>query len=223
VRSFREVRRLLIDHLRYRSKKELERLHQLYKPARVERKTDDLPAVDSGSEEYSDTESLPSNDFSDKLSENVPISEDEEEYSVAGFDSDAEMPYEQVPWKQRSRDGVSSRTKQIEGLPIKLPDGTIQKSTKMLLVTDSDLSSNEESEEESVPRESETRVEDVTTGARFGRAAIVDIVGKSSRKERVEAAKEQIAGICQDILADPENSVCEHNRYLTPFVENSII
>jgi nucleolar complex protein 3 len=193
-------------------------LHKLYRPTKAERKIDDLPAVNSGSEEYSDTESLLSDGFSDQQFEDVPISEDEdeEEYSAAGFDSDKEMPYEQVPRKQRSRDGVSARTKQIEGLPIKLPDGTIRKSTKMLLMTDSELSSNEESEEESIPRESETRVEDVTTGARFGRAAVVDIVGKPSRKERVEAAKEQIASICQEILADPENSVCEHHSHLTP-------
>ncbi|CAE7127135.1 unnamed protein product [Rhizoctonia solani] len=49
-------------------------------------------------------------------------------------------------------------------------------------------------------------IEDVATGARFGRPAVRDIVSQKSRKARIEAAKEQLASICQDIMAEPENS-----------------
>lgn len=60
------------------------------------------------------------------------------------------------------------------------------------------------------------KVEDVSTGARFGRPAVIDIIGNKSRTARIQGAKDQIAGICQEIIADPENSV----RFLfwTPFM-----
>lgn len=195
----------------FRSKKELERLHQLYKPTRAEGiKNDDLPSLNSSDEEYSDMEWSQFDGPSSEESEGVPSPEDNEGASEVESDSDVEMPYEQEPRKRRpSWDEIDTRTKQIKGLPTKLPDGTIKKSAKILVMSDSELSSDEESEEEFTPGVPETRVEDVTTGARFGRAAVVDIIGKSSRRERIEAAKEQIATICQEILAEPENSVCE--------------
>lgn len=120
------------------------------------------------------------------------------------------MPYEQLPRKRHTSwsNEEETRTRKVKGLPIKLPDGTIRKSTKVLVMSDSEQSSSEESEE-SLPRKPETNVEDITTGARFGRASVADIVNKSSRRERVEAAKEQIASICQEILAEPENGVRE--------------
>lgn len=67
--------------------------------------------------------------------------------------------------------------------------------------------SSDGDEEEDLKHQPEVRVEDITTGARFGRAAIADIISQPSRKRRVEAAKEQIADICQEILAEPENGV----------------
>ncbi|KAF5358193.1 hypothetical protein D9756_001602 [Leucocoprinus leucothites] len=194
-----------------RSKKELNRLHQLNKPARAARKHDDLPSLNSSDEEDSESEGAPSAGSSSEGFEGIPTSEDEANPSALESDSDAEMPYEQLPRKRRHSwdDEDEAGTKKIKGLPIKLLDGTIRKSTKMFIMSDSEQSSDEESEEEeaSLPRELETHVEDVATGARFGRAAVVDIIGKSSRRERVEAAKEQIASICQEILAEPENSL----------------
>ncbi|KAJ3556969.1 hypothetical protein NP233_g11855 [Leucocoprinus birnbaumii] len=192
-----------------RSKKELDRLHQLNKPARAARKHDDLPSLNSSDEEDSDSEDALSARSSDEELEEIPSSEEEPNGSAPSSDSDAEMPYEQLPRKRRPSwdDEDETRTKKIKGLPIKLPDGTIRKSTKVLVMSDSEQSSEEETDEEPLPREPETKVEDVATGARFGRAAVVDIIGKSSRRERVEVAKEQIAGICQEILAEPENSV----------------
>ena len=60
---------------------------------------------------------------------------------------------------------------------------------------------------EEVEDTSRSRVEDVSTGARFGRPAVVDVIAQKSRKARIQGAKEQIAGLCQEILGDPENSV----------------
>jgi nucleolar complex protein 3 len=65
----------------------------------------------------------------------------------------------------------------------------------------------EESDEERKEVQPINRVDDVSTGARFGRAAVVDIIGTKDRDTRIAAAKEQIAGICQDILSDPEQGV----------------
>lgn len=152
-----------------------------------------------------EAESAPSDS---EESEQVPISGDEMNVSRLELDSDAEMPYEQLPRKRYTSwsDEEETQTKKIKGLPIKLPDGTIRKSAKVLIMSDFEQSSDE-SEKEALLRKPETNVEDITTGARFGRAAITDIMTKSSKREQVEAAKEQIASICQEILAEPENSV----------------
>jgi len=152
-----------------------------------------------------EAESAPSDS---EESEQVPISRDGMNVSRLELDSDAEMPYEQLPRKRYTSwsDEGEIPTKKIKGLPIKLPDGTIRKSAKVLIMSDPEQSSDE-SEKEVLLRKPETNVEDITTGARFGRAAIANIITKSSQRERVEAAKEQLASICQEILAEPENSV----------------
>jgi nucleolar complex protein 3 len=167
------------------------------------------------SDEDSETEGALSSGSSDEEFAGIPSSKDEVDASALESDSDVEMPYEQLPRKRRASwdDEDDVWTKKIKGLPIKLPDGTIRKSTKVLIMSDSEQSSDEETEEEPISREPEARVEDVSTGARFGRAAVIDIIGISSRRERVEASKEQIASICQEILAEPENSVCEYYFY----------
>jgi len=161
-----------------------------------------LSSSDDGGPE---AESAPSDT---EESEQVQISGDEMNVSRFELDSDAEMPYEQLPRKRYTSwsDEEETGTKKIKGLPIKLPDGTIRKSAKVLIMSDPEQSSDE-SEKEALLRKPETNVEDITTGARFGRAAIADVIIKSSKRERVEAAKEQIASICQEILAEPENSV----------------
>ncbi|EJT99050.1 NOC3p-domain-containing protein [Dacryopinax primogenitus] len=56
-------------------------------------------------------------------------------------------------------------------------------------------------------QEEERRANNVATGARFGRLAPAAVLSLPSRTERVQRAKEQIASICQDIVADPENSL----------------
>ena len=117
------------------------------------------------------------------------------------------MPYELMPRKRRpSWEPEEKKEKGVERLPIKLTDGRLLKSgEKVVLDADESEEDDDESEEEEyVP---EQKVEDVSTGARFGRPAVVDVIGNKSRKARIQGAKEQIAGICQEIVADPENSV----------------
>ena len=117
-------------------------------------------------------------------------------------DSDAEMPYEHAPRKSRLFEHSSER-RIIERLPIKLADGRLLKTgVKDLAPPDHIAEEDIESQDES-----ECKVEDISTGARFGRPAVLDTVNQTSRRHRIEHAKEQIAGICQEIVADPENSV----------------
>lgn len=127
------------------------------------------------------------------------------------IDSDEEMEYETLPRKRRpSWEPESDCDTGIQRLPIKLANGKIQKTeAKVYLLKEN----HEESEAEDSDPEVEDQaprkylVEDVSTGARFGRPAVIDVIGNKSRKLRVQAAKEQIAGICQEIVTDPENSV----------------
>ncbi|KAJ7219237.1 nucleolar complex-associated protein-domain-containing protein [Mycena pura] len=183
-----------------RSRKETERLHRLRKPVRKVASTDSLPSIDSDDEDEVE------------WSSNLPS--DEEIASLAGssssiLDSDAEMPYETVPRKRRPswEDPVHQ---EIQRLPIKLADGHIQKTGIKLKQLHTRNDTDDENEDDDV-NQSETPKElareDVSTGARFGRPAVVEVLGNKSRTARIQGAKDQIASICQDIMADPESSL----------------
>ncbi|KAI0670464.1 nucleolar complex-associated protein 3 [Trametes maxima] len=208
-----------------RSKKETERLRQLNKPVRkpVE---DDLPSLNSDDDEENDWSSnvsgLEDVSTDEDASENEELSEAESSTSAADKkrrrkrkeDSDEEeLPFEVQPRRRRpSWEPDSDKEKGIERLPIKLADGRIQKSGDKVFLDDEEESgpdSDEESEDGRGGAEAaqRSRVEDVSTGARFGRPAVVDVIGQKSRKARIQGAKEQIAGLCQEILGDPENSL----------------
>lgn len=148
--------------------------------------------------EHSDVETWSDNALSD-------TSEFDEQ--PAEPDSDTEMPYERVP--RLSTMSAPKTRRHIPGLPIKLSDGRLQASEKV--TTAPALTGDDEDTEGSVrslsPPAVLPRVEDVATGARFGRRAVADVIGNSSRKARIHGAKDQIASICQDIITDPENSV----------------
>ncbi|KAF8212271.1 nucleolar complex-associated protein-domain-containing protein [Mycena galopus ATCC 62051] len=183
-----------------RSKKETERLRQLNKPARkAPEKDDDLPSLDSHDEDEGD--------WSSDLSDDNSLSDADSEDSIpsSNLDSDAEMPYETAPRKRRPS-WESPPDQGIQKLPIKLPDGRIQKTgTKLKLLPTSEDTDEESEDDAEVPEE--PRREDVSTGARFGRPAVVDVVANKSRTARLQGAKDQIASICQEIMADPENSL----------------
>lgn len=141
------------------------------------------------------------------------ISSDGEPRPRSPGDSDAEMPYEAAPRKTRSF-WEPEEEQNIKHLPTKLADGRIKKSnSKPTAFSAVALPKEDESEEEDVfdhdaaEREERYRVEDVSTGARFGRPAVADVIANSSRKARIQGAKDQIAGICQEIITDPENNV----------------
>ncbi|KAJ6547529.1 nucleolar complex-associated protein-domain-containing protein [Mycena capillaripes] len=190
-----------------RSKKETERLHRLNKPIKKVADKDDLPSLDShdedGDEDGDDWNSdLPSNE-EDSLSDG---DSDDSMPSSSDFDSDAEMPYETAPRKRRPS-WESPPDQGIQKLPIKLADGRIQKTGTKLRPLPTSEDTNEESEDEDEEAPEEPRREDVATGARFGRPAVVDVVGNKSRAARIQGAKDQIASICQEIMADPENSL----------------
>jgi nucleolar complex protein 3 len=164
---------------------------------------DDLPSLNSDDESW-DSE-LPE-DMSDVSGDEVSNENDDDDaFSNASDDSNEEMPYETAPRKQRVEpDGPT----EVQRLPIKLANGQLLKTGTKTVSTKSVAVSEESSEDEEEEEEEETeRVEDVATGARFGRPAVVDVLQTKSRRQRIEMAKEQIAGICQEIMADPENSV----------------
>ncbi|KAI9566460.1 nucleolar complex-associated protein-domain-containing protein [Boletus coccyginus] len=186
-----------------RSRKETERLHRLHKPVR-KTKADNLPCVDSHDE---DSESWSTDIEDSDLALADQVDSEEQPSSPAELDSDTEMPYERVPRLHKAPEPETRRN--IPGLPIKLSDGRIQASEKVT-VAPAQINDDQDTEG-SVPSQSPpavpSTVEDITTGARFGRLAVVDVIGNSSRKARIQGAKDQIASICQEIIADPENSL----------------
>jgi nucleolar complex protein 3 len=196
-------------------------LRRLERPTRRVPVEDDLPSVNS----HTDDEEVWSSDIGEDLSEvDSGLSEDDalgedEQYSNkprfrikrAATDSDTEMSYEAVP--RRMQPSWSDREVVIDRLPIKLRDGKIKRTGPKLVVH---AQSEEESEAHYPERrpEPEPTREDITTGARFGRLSVIDVISNPSRQFRTQLAKEQIANICQEIVADPENSVRVSDSYL---------
>ncbi|TFK76480.1 NOC3p-domain-containing protein [Pluteus cervinus] len=180
-----------------RSKAETKRLHALNKPKRAARPSS-LPSLSSSDGEDSGGVGFDSSDTDDTGDEEHPSTSDEP-------DSDREMDYEQGARKTKKY-WDSSASRAIPRLPIKLANGELQE-LKPTAQLPSQESSDDESDASEGPESTPMRVEDVATGARFGRPAVLDVVQMKSRKSRIAAAKEQIAGICQEIISDPENSL----------------
>jgi nucleolar complex protein 3 len=207
-------------------------LRRLDRPTRGVPVDDDLPSVNSHTD---DDEEVWSSDIKEDLSEvDSGLSEDDalredEQFDSskpsfrtkrAATDSDAEMSYEAVP--RRRRPSWSDGEVVIDRLPIKLRDGKIKRTGPKLVVQ---AQSEEESEDRSPERwpEPEPTREDITTGARFGRLSVIGVISNPSRKLRIQLAKEQIANICQEIVADPENSVRFFDLYLCHCRANGFI
>ncbi|KAI1795955.1 nucleolar complex-associated protein 3 [Ganoderma leucocontextum] len=206
-----------------RSKKETERLRRLHRPIRKPVQ-DDLPSINSGSEDEDEEEwSSGISDMEGPAADGTMSNSEDDMHSVAGSSSagaqrkrrrkpvhsdDDELTFEAQPWRRRPGwESESESEKGVERLPIKLADGRIQKNGSKVVLDESGLDTGEESPDENIENAPPPRFEDVSTGARFGRAAVVDVIGQKSRKLRIQSAKEQIAGICQEILGDPENSL----------------
>lgn len=117
-------------------------------------------------------------------------------------DSDEEMDYELAP---RNHPVEKSKDAGVQRLPIKLANGLVQETGRTVAQKVEEPESDSESEAEEIPLPKIR--EDVATGARFGRAAVVDVIATKSRKLRIQLAKDQIGELCQSIVSDPENSV----------------
>lgn len=180
-----------------RSKKETLRLHKLNKPIRQHAK-DILPDIGSHSEDEGEWSSSIGGDNFEEGSSQAGGWE--------GFseDSDVEMPYETAP-RPRRPSWDEHPDGEVQRLPIKLSDGQVKNIGVKLRRAREELS--EENDEEIIEVPVPEPREDATLGSRPGRRSIVDVVTTKSRKERIHAAKEQIAGICQEIVGDPEDSV----------------
>ncbi|KAK0228505.1 nucleolar complex-associated protein-domain-containing protein, partial [Armillaria fumosa] len=185
-----------------RSKKETVRLHQMNKPRRQKNDDDNLPAVNSDVEDDGSWTSGIDDDFDSEYGD-----DNSDIHQLSASDSDAEMPYETAP--RISQAFQEPKHKILQRLPIKLTDGRVQELGIKSTIVDSEDSEDNNEEEEEFPymAQSSLKVDDVSTGARFGRAAIVDVIARTSRKARIQEAKNQIAGICQDIISDPESSL----------------
>jgi len=184
--------------IRGRSKKETLRLYKLNKPIRQPVK-DDLPDISSHSEDEGEWSSnIGSDDFGEGSSQGGGGEELSE-------DSDVEMPYETAP-RPRRPSWDEDFDDEVQRLPIKLLDGQV-KNVGVKLRKNREESSEESDVEEAVKEPTPEPREGATLGGRFGRRSVVDVVTTKSRKERIHAAKEQIASICQEIVGDPEDSV----------------
>lgn len=197
----------LLTYIHARSKKETVRLHKLSKQPRVRSHNDELPSLDSHDENQGSSGYL-MDDSNLNLSDNGNR-DDEDDLSSSMHheaNSDEEQPYERK-LRTRGGDWDSAAEHTMPRLPIKFPDGRVV-GTAGRIIPQVESGSESEDNIRPFPEEVETHVvEDVSTGARFGRPAVADVVGTSSKQTRIQMAKEQIAGICQDILADPESSV----------------
>jgi nucleolar complex protein 3 len=186
----------------YRSKKETERLFNLTKTpyARVEHVRE--PSLDGSASENSEwNSSIEELDLSDEPSESEAL---DEQSSLA--DSDEEQSYERLPRKvEGTTKEAGKKQKMVSRLPIKLPSGQIQQTG----VREGSARSDEDMEEEAdaLPQKHTKPTKRDFAGARFGRASVADIIRIGSRPDRIQSAKEQIAGICQDIMSEPENGV----------------
>ncbi|GJJ12218.1 hypothetical protein Clacol_006459 [Clathrus columnatus] len=125
--------------------------------------------------------------------------------------NDEEFQSDILEQAYESKSQIATTTKQegtIPKLPIKLSDGRIVKTGNHIVPegnqSDEDLSDYSDTENSF---HASHQVEDVATGARFGRPAVTAVLDISSAPLRIQTAKEEIAKICQDILADPENSL----------------
>lgn len=196
-----------------RSKHESDRLHKLTKGTRKRPATedDDLPSIHSHDED----EGLWDSDIEGYSGSSKASEEDDDESDDAASDSSSasdQLEVEDAYALKGQSTAFKEQPKGSERLPVKLSDGKIKKRGFLPAEPEPEASESDDMEETTAamsrlessmypPRE------DISTGARFGRPAVTAVIGTKSRKARIQAAKEQLASICQEIIADPENSV----------------
>ena len=160
---------------------------------------DELPDISSHSEDEGEWSSDIASDGYGGASSRSGGGEDPSE------NSDVEMPYEATP-RPRRPSWDEDANDEVQRLPIKLLDGQVKNvGVKLRKIREGPPEENEEERAAKEPTP-EPR-EDASLGSRLGRRSVVDVVTTKSRKERIHAAKEQIASICQEIVGDPEDGV----------------
>ena len=176
------------------------------KPIQKQEAHDDLPPLNSDDEDGGSWGSKVESYELDDSDDNESLSDISDTNSISE-NSDDEMPYETSAHARRHL--WSSPKSEVQRLPIKLPDGRIKGIGTKVITTKTVAVYSEDEDSVSGPQSDPEppKVEDISTGARFGRVSVVNVLQTKSRRQRIEMAKVQIAGICQDILADPENSV----------------
>lgn len=177
-------------------------MHKLNKPTRQPVK-DDLPDVSSHSEDDGDWDS---NIGDDDLWEG---SSQTGGGDSLGERSDFEMPYETAARPRRPSWDEDSEN-EVQRLPIKLLDGRVKNLGAKSRGKPKEYSS-ESDKEEALEASSPEPPEHSSPSGRLGRRSAVDLVTTKSRKERIHAAREQIASICQEIVGDPEDGVSYSN------------
>ncbi|KAF8333993.1 nucleolar complex-associated protein 3 [Cantharellus anzutake] len=212
-----------------KSKHERQKARMSEKGARPPRlpRHDTLPSIHSDDDGpwESDVQNNTDSDFGGATA-SFPDSEAGEDASHASNSSDKSSTSEDDDLEQwyevNRRPQLDSKMKEELGperLPVKLADGTIQ--PRGHLPPPPPESDSESDDEMKGRMENLPRIEDVATGARFGRPAVTSVIGTKSKKARIQLAKEQIASICQDIVSDPENSLGLLRR-LASFAQYSV-
>jgi nucleolar complex protein 3 len=159
-----------------------------------------LTESESDNESGNDSNSNPTIDTIEGTDTDLDSSDEE----LAISESDEEKEYEIHPRKLR-QGGDEERDKHlVPRLPIKLPDGSVKPIGQRRIERASESPPIVQAPQR---REPEPVIDDVATGARFGRLAVIDVIRIESRERRIHTAKEQLASICQDIIGDPENNV----------------
>lgn len=183
------------------------------KPARAPRaQDDDLPSIHSHSEDEGLWDSGVEGYLTPLESEGDGDGRDDDRASNASVPSDSSeaLEVEDVYERKARKPPLKEEQRGAERLPVKLQDGKIKK-RGFLPVTEQSGESDDSATEEATTATSHLDTapsrEDISTGARFGRPAVTAVIGNKSRKARIQGAKEQLATICQDVIADPENNV----------------
>lgn len=168
--------------------------------------SEDSLGSDSGLDDEDDSD-LFSDDSQDvaKPSKGKGVSKSESE-----DESDMERAYEGKKKRRSSRSLSPDSTKLPSKLPFKQADGTwavpdddTEALSRVTFEADSTPTSNPEDArpvQENAPRSN-------PLGPRFGRMGIRQILELESKSDRTAAAKQEIAALARDIMADPENGL----------------
>lgn len=178
---------------------------------------DDFALLDSddGDEDLDLLSDMPSSISSlstgdDDFSDDDDLSEDDDSDECLTDDSALEKAYyASKRSKLNGSDDEEANQPTESKLPVKLPDGTIQRFPNPNQTTGSralkNTSSTDQPDTKPAPPPQKTRVGDSSHGARFGRLSLVDILTKRHGKKA--AARAEIADLAREAISDPEMSL----------------